>query len=56
MSGTSVTCDIHRSSKGPYYEMTIDNKFYGNYDSVKEAADDYEKYMKKKEVDILRHM
>jgi len=40
--------DIHRSAKGPYYEMLIDGTFYGNYDSVKEAADDYEKYVKEK--------
>lgn len=41
--------DIHRSSRGPYYEMTINDKFYGNYNSVKEAADDYEEYLKDKE-------
>ena len=45
----SYNCDIHRSKKGPYYEMFIDGKFYGNYDTVKEAADDYEKYVEEKE-------
>ena len=34
--------EINRSKKGPYYEMTVDNKFAGNYDTVKEAADDFE--------------
>lgn len=34
--------EINHSSKGEYYEMYIDGKFQGNYDSVKEAADEYE--------------
>ena len=41
--------DIHRSKKGPYYEMYIDGKFYGAYDTVKEATDDYEAYRKEQE-------
>ena len=37
-----MTVKINRSKNGPYYEMTIDGKFAGNYDSLKEAADDFE--------------
>lgn len=38
-----MTVKINRSKDGPYYVMTVDNKFAGNYDTVKEAADDFEK-------------
>ena len=45
--------EIRRSKKGAYYEMYIDGTFYGNYDSVKEATDDYEEYRaKEKEEEI----
>ena len=32
-----------------HYEMYIDGKFVGSYDTVVEAADDYEKILKKEE-------
>lgn len=41
--------DIHKSKKGPYYEMYINGQFYGNYDTVKEASDDYEEYRKEEQ-------
>lgn len=44
-----MTCVIKRSDKGPYYTMTIDGKFEGNYDTPKEAADAYEELKKEKE-------
>ena len=44
-----MTCDIRRSKKGPFYEMIVDVKFAGNYDTPKEAADAYEEYRKEKE-------
>ena len=37
-----MTVKISRSKNGPYYEMTVDGKFAGNYDTMKEAADDFE--------------
>ena len=46
MSNTT-SCDIRRSPRGPFYEMSINGQFYGNYDSVKEATDDYEAYLEK---------
>ena len=39
-----MTCKIERSKDGPYYTVTIDGKFEGNYDTPVEAA---------KELDIL---
>lgn len=43
-----MTCTIDRSKKGPYYEMKIDGKFAGNYDTVKEAAEDFDKMVNEK--------
>ena len=43
------SCDIHRSEDGQCYEMAIDGHFYGNYDTVGEAALDYERYLKEQE-------
>lgn len=43
MSSGYLDCDINHSDKGNYYEMKVGGKFYGNYDSVVEAAEDYEK-------------
>ncbi len=43
MSFTS--CEIKRSERGECYEMTVDGKFYGNYDSVVEAAKEFEEIM-----------
>ena len=37
-----MTCTIKRSEKGPYYEMTVDGQFCGNYDTVKEASEEFE--------------
>ena len=34
--------EIRRNDRG-YYEMYIDGKFIGNYDTVGEAAKDYER-------------
>ena len=42
-----MTCEIKRSDKGPYYTMKIDGEFAGNYDTVQEAANDYEDILKK---------
>lgn len=41
-----MDCTIKRSTKGPYYEMTVDGKFYGNYDTVKEASEEFEQIKK----------
>lgn len=41
--------DIHRSDRGEYYEMYVDGKFEGNYSTVSEAAQDYEKLMAEEE-------
>ena len=38
-----MTVKISRSKDGPYYKMEVNGKFAGNYDTVKEAADDFEK-------------
>ena len=40
---------IERSKKGPYYVLTIDDQFEGNYDTVKEAADAVEEIRKEQE-------
>lgn len=37
-----MECTIERSSKGPYYTLYVDKEFQGNYDTVKEAADEFE--------------
>ena len=43
-----MTVKISRSKDGPYYEMEVNGKFAGNYDTVKEAADDFEKMKEEK--------
>lgn len=45
----NMTVKIERSKKGPNYELTIDGKFAGNFDTVKEAADEVEENRKEKE-------
>lgn len=42
--------DIRHSDKGEYYEMYVNGEFKGNYDSVVDAAKDYENEHKKGEV------
>ena len=42
----SRSLDIHHSNTGEYYEMYIDGKFIGNYDTVNEAVQDYEELKK----------
>ena len=37
-----MECTIKRSDKGSYYTLLVDCEFCGNYDTVKEAADEYE--------------
>lgn len=44
-----MTMDIRRSKRGPYYELQVDGKFEGNYDTIKEAADAYEELRKERE-------
>lgn len=38
--------EIKPSKKGAYYEMYVNGKHVGNYDSVVEAAKDYEAMQK----------
>ena len=40
MSCTS--CEIKRSNTCEAYELVVDGKFCGNYDTVAEAANEYE--------------
>lgn len=37
-----MECTITRSDRGPYYVLEVDGKFQGNYDTVTEAAGEYE--------------
>ena len=37
----SAVMEIKRSPRG-YYVLTVDGKFFGNYDTVSEAMDDYD--------------
>ena len=39
---------IERNPQGQY-EMTVDGKFFGNYDSITEATKDYEEEVRMKE-------
>ena len=45
-----MTCDIRRSDKGPYYTMMIDGVFAGNFDTVTEAANEFDTYLDGREV------
>lgn len=38
-------CEIRHSERGECYEMLINGEFYGNYDSVFEAAKEFEELM-----------
>ena len=38
-------CEIRHSEQGECYEMLINGEFYGNYDSVFEAAKEFEELM-----------
>lgn len=44
-------CDIRHSEHGEYYEMSVDGEFAGNFDTVHEAATEFEHILaeKKKE-------
>lgn len=46
-----MTCRIERNSRG-YYALYIDGEFAGNFDSVKEAADEYEAVRALEEVSL----
>lgn len=37
-----MECTIVRSDKGPYYTLYVNDRFQGNYDTVTEAAGEYE--------------
>lgn len=37
-----MSSEIKRSKKGPYWTLTVDGEFVGNYDTFKEATDDLE--------------
>lgn len=38
-----TNCRIQHSDVGEYYEMYVDDIFVGTYDTVKEAAEDYDR-------------
>lgn len=42
-------CEINRSKDGKSYELKIDGKFAGNFDTVSEAAREYEEQKDKEE-------
>lgn len=37
-----MECTIKRSNDGPYYILLVNGHFCGNFDSVKEAADEFD--------------
>ena len=43
-----MTSEIKRSKKGPYWTLTVDGEFVGNYDTLKEAADDLDTIIQEK--------
>lgn len=43
-----MTSEIKRSKKGPYWTLTVDEEFVGNYDTFKEATDDLEEEIRKR--------
>lgn len=38
-------CDIHHSEHGDYYEMLVDGQFAGNFDTVNEAAEEFDRML-----------
>lgn len=50
MSHTS--CEIKHSEYSECYEMTIDGKFYGSYDSVVEAAKEFEEMVLREQEEV----
>ncbi len=40
--GKEQTMEIKRSSKGPYWTLTVDGVFEGNFDTFGEALREYE--------------
>lgn len=38
-----TNCRIQHSDKGEYYEMYVNDILVGTYDTVKEAAEDYDR-------------
>lgn len=45
-------CEIRHSEHNESYEMTIDGKFYGSYDSVVEAAKEFEKLVLREQEEV----
>lgn len=41
-----MDCTIVRSDKGPYYSLYVNDCFCGNYDTVKEASEEFEQMKK----------
>lgn len=37
-----MDCTIVRSDKGQYYTLYVNEQFCGNFDTVKEASDEFE--------------
>ena len=47
-----MKCEIKHSKRGEYYEMFINGEFYGNYDTVDEAARDLDQIVLEKAEEV----
>ena len=47
-----ASCEIKHSEHSECYEMTIDGKFYGSYDSVVEAAKEFEEMVLREQEEV----